>query len=653
MKKWKKWLTMLLSSVMVGSFAVACNSGDNSSESSGGGSSSSSSSGGGNSSSIGGGSSSDDGNSSSSGGGSNSQAAQGYVAAIEAMLQETKSLKIAMDVDMTEKSTLVNDDGTLNTDEVDVDGAKVKVEVTLSLDANNALSLYGVAEMEEVYGDKTYIEISEGLIIGGASYNRYYGYEKGAAASEIDKGYWEKEMLPFEELSVEAVVAAMMGDGGMDIVEDLLSAKEFADVKVFVKEGFTKVFEALLDAELIEDGEMSASIDFAPIVTDWVEYLNGIDETEVTFSEFVENTTEKLGIAITYDSLLDDISAFGEKTVADAFDNLDTFAEENFDMSLQEMYNAALESEIAGKLFVLAGMDADAIAQLKAYELASLKDAYGTIKFKELVNMVMAESMGGQQGGSDMAQPMSDSEEPEEVDYWAQIIAMLTQAKTMTLAETLGELPEIPLTANKLAFEGGITFDANKKITAIDFAYQIDAAAEVTDEEKVWEDEQEYPTIVEKTYFMELVMNCSMTVSSFSNTAVSFTAPTIDEIEMYLSEETNLYGYSMEVSPDGIEYANYYAYNPLNDGAYMFSFGFTLQEGETFAYDKAVTVVATWFNDYTGDYQAMRDYVYEGLYTFEITVSSDGEVEFGAFPSLDVINAWYAEQHPEYGDQDK
>ena len=729
MKKWKKWLTILLSTVMVGSFAVACNEGDdsstpaggNSSESSsnaddstssgggtssddstssgggtssddstssGGGTSSddSTSSGGGTSSddstSSGGGTSSDDSTSSgggtssddstSSGGGTSSDDdstlnadAQAYVEAIENMLKETRSLQMTSKIDMTEIGTPIKEDGSLDTANRDVDGVDVSVQMTFSLDDSNALSVYMLAEMEEVYEDGVYIEIAEMMLVGNGMYMRYYEFEKGAAESTIEKGYWEKEDLPFEELSVEAVVNSIMGEGGMTIIEDLLSAKEIGELQVAMKEAYVQAFAAILEAELIQEDKISVSMDLAPTITDWVTYLNAIDETKVTLAQFVEDTAEKMGIPMTYDTLLVDIATFGEKTVADAFDNLDTFAQANFNMTLQEMYDAALETELATKIFALIpDMDADALAQIKAFQLVSLKEEYGTIKFKELFNIMMAQVVGGnkQEGGSgSMDQPMPTSEDsvedsvetPEEVDYWTELLGMLNQAKTMTLAETLGVIPEIPLKADELSFATEVAFGANKAISSIAISYAIDMEMETVETDYYYDKETGEKTEIAVPYHVSIDMTCSATISAFSKDEVAITAPTIDEIEMYLEGQTESVEYKMDVNPEGIEYGNLYVLNPLGGNPYLCEMGFRMKEGETFAYGTAVTVVATWYTNYATSNPAMGAYINAGLYEFEVTVSKDGTVEFGTMPSMDTINAWYAEQYPDQGQTDK
>jgi hypothetical protein len=262
------------------------------------------------------------------------------------------------------------------------------------------------------------------------------------------------------------------------------------------------------------------------------------------------------------------MSVLVSKTVPEAFQILETFSQENFGMTLQELKDALVNTELAGvimNMFVAGDTESDFIQQVKDFQIDSLKNDENlkNLTLKALINMMIESSQpqpeetpnGGMTGEDgtiteEGAMKTSDEVVEEPVDYVAEYIAMLTQMKGVTLAQMEMYMPEIPVNEiTELTMTNSLTFNADgTKVTGAGVAFSADMNLTIDNYNPEIEDY--VPTAG------DVKITASLNIDEFVTAATPITAPAEDEyrdvenggnsggsVEMGYNEVQNEFGF--------------------------------------------------------------------------------------------------------------
>ena len=639
MKAWKRVASMLMALMMTGSFAACGDMGGLGGGSTGGGDTTSNDTG-----STGGGST-DSGNSTGGGSigggdiggilddvinGEFSDSAKQYAAAVDATLAETKSVKISAEMQLLENAF----DDTLGTVTADI----------VFTDDNGTLSMMINATSASTEGGVSYTEYADVLMKEGYLYARSYD-----ANDPAENKIWRRSEAPiiptdFSFLFEEPEVGTEEGAPSMMVfIQQIFATKEMQDVMAFLGDAYDAVWMSLMDAGTIEDNVWSMTTDFAHVIEYWNDYAAIINEGTMTYGEFVEDFFRRMGVTVSYDQMINDVSVLVSKTVPEAIDILETFAQENFEMSLQELKDALVNTELAGVVMnMMVGGDADAIAAIKAWQVDTLKndETLKAMTLKDLINMAIESSQPQEDtdvngdptvdGGytenekietmsGEITDGATDGSEGEEVetqptDYVAQYIAMLTQMKSTTLAEMEMYMPEIPVSnVEALTMTNSLTFnEEGTKVTGagVAFAVDMDVTTEVYD--------YETDSYVSTTGGIKMAI--SLNVDEFATTAATVTAPAEGEYEEVNNGGVNDGGSSMAVRVIEDENAHIEFCQEFVSGEY-----------------------------YTGEYMVMfKEYAQDAPFTYGETIYLS-EVKFVEGVEQELIDAYlalYAEYDP-------
>lgn len=488
MKTWKRVASMLMALTLTGSFA-ACD--------------------------MGGGGSSDI-----------PETTQTYTDAVNATLNETKSVKFSLTMDLSENPF---DD---TTGEVTMD--------FLFTDSNGSLAMTidGVSTSNEGESSTDYMKM---IMKDGYVYTKVY-------SNEYPQEKWDKAEAPIIPTDFsflfEAPETGMeeSAPGMMMVLQQIFATKEMKEIMAFCGEQYQAAWTALIESGTMENGVWTNTINLQPVVSDWIAYINAIDEETLTIAQALEGTFAKLGLVISCEQIINELSVLVSKTVPEAIDVLDAFAQENFNKSLQELKDTLLETELAGVILnMIAGGDTQSsvIQNIKDFQISSLKtnENVKNMTLKDLINMMIesaqpkpeetlpGEGTDGTVGEDGVMKTSNEGGEgsgevvEESVDYVAQIIGMMTQMKDMTLAEAEIMIPEIPVTSVKtLSITNSLTLNANKTRiigAAMNFAVEMNFNPMVSDQN------------TNSTGLMKL--NVGFAVKEFSTSVATVNAPADSE----------------------------------------------------------------------------------------------------------------------------
>ena len=121
-------------------------------------------------------------------------------------------------------------------------------------------------------------------------------------------------------------------------------------------------------------------------------------------------------------------------TVAEALTSIDVMLTAKYNTNLQAIKDAIINSEIMGVLFTdVLGLDAETIAQIKAWKVSSLKEdpEMKDLLVGDLINEFLLEM--------ELVEAPEEGERP--IDYCAEYLAMFEMALDTTLAELDIEIP--------------------------------------------------------------------------------------------------------------------------------------------------------------------------------------------------------------------
>ena len=412
----------------------------------------------------------------------NTQLATNYAETLNKTLAETKSLKISASVDITATGRFFGADGeTFDETKTTVEKMAGDFELVLSQDAQGTYSVQMKAEMQQGEGEEQQTMVFEAIVVGQYAYTRDY-----IATENATTELWEKADMG-ASLNIEMLASQMLGMPWSDI-EDMFNANEFVQMQVSANQALVSNLYAMLEAGQITNGAVNATLDITDEVEGWVEYINGVDETTKTVGAFIDETAAKLGMPISYATIVDEIARSGEKTVADMIDILDSFAEQQLGMTLQELKDELVNSDMT---------------------VQQLFDSF----------------VASQQPEPTTAEEVPEDTQPESA--WISFVETLNTMKAVKMAEMDMILPEIPIeSVEKIAFTGGLQFnDKGTALTAFNFGVGINLNIAITESvEDAGED------VVVQIGVGNADINFALTFAEFSTTAVVIAPPAADQI---------------------------------------------------------------------------------------------------------------------------
>ena len=506
-----------------------------------------------------------------------SEMAQKYKSAISATAAETKAVKFDVEIEL-EKNPFEGTTGTIGFD------------IILSeSEQGMALSIYGWdAYVEDGEQENEYVRV---IMKDGYIYTKNWDNDTnddGTVDSEQNATWYRGEM-PYELAMImsgelQAMIQQMLGGGaemandemGGDVIEGegsfdeemgsaesgansmmqlismAIQTKEMQAAFEFLGKAFEYGYGAIVDAGTVTENTWSITTDFNPAYDFVYGWWDGINPETMTFAQYEEYILKTMGIEVSFEQLMSEMATLVSKPLPYALDILNSFTTENFDMTLQEFKDAAVdavaESEIGELFFMAMGYDetmmAEQLAQIKAFQFDSIFTdmipEYAEMTFKDFINMMVASSESGgdiNQGGSydeypdegkteekvetvsaAMGEDMGEAE-VEMTDYVAEFFAMMNQMKDVTLAEMDFVKGEIPVTAVREAqVTNTITFseDETKVVGAkTEIGFDVDIKAQDWDYET-----QDYVTITGA-----LAMSAEISVVEFMTTAQAIVAP--------------------------------------------------------------------------------------------------------------------------------
>ena len=460
MKGWKKVTSMLVAATMVGSFAACGDKGGDKLD--------------------------------------NTQLSQNYAATLSDALENTKSVKITAQATVLQSEAY---NGSIKKNE-----AALTMEAVISED-DEGYSL-GLKAIAQENGEKA---VAEMILKGQYMYSRTY--EEGD-----EDAMWSKEDLGFP-IDVEVIVEEYM-DFPWATVEELLASQEISDIKAQAQEAFATSLYQQLEAGKAQDGVVSVSVDFKNFFNGWVNYLNGIDESKTTLEQFFNATALKAGFVISYEEVLNGLSAFANKTVGEAVEILEAYAQDNYNKTLQQLKDDLMQSEFAEVLFVdVLQLTNEEIDEIKALQIADLIGEVEQMTVAEFIDaMATATEPDVEVKPMSEEAPEVDGEENEtETESFVQsMLAQMAAMKNATLEELGLSVQELPYRVDALAFKGSVSFNEDgTDLMGISFGGDVDLYRTFDAAQERW---------------VRLAVSFQFEVSSFSKSTVAINAPAADQI---------------------------------------------------------------------------------------------------------------------------
>lgn len=472
-------------------------------------------------------------------GGDDSYLAPTISEAIWAQLQAASSVKIdfsfsfesvydGYDYDYDENENLVIEKSD------DVDKMDVKMSMVLSKAEsgfNAMITLTATEYQEDENGNLTPDKDTETVyIIDGSGYS----YDE-------DLGAYVESMMPTE--------AALAGSGVptaiSEMLSELLAELEISDadveaIKAELGAAITAIFE-------IVDKKGDFNINFKTYLDELFAYVDEIDVETKTLESLIDDALHLVDEELSVENILNKVKSFASLTVAEALAELDAWLTENYETTLQGIYDTVVADERVELLvrFYLQAMgsesgepvtDADVKAfldELKAVKVDEFIAAYvdtDTVLYDLVMSLIS--SMGGAEGapsqpGNNPNVPMSDElEGTDEPDYPPinTLFGAIADFLDLTLAEFEAEIGNpifttikesiSGITINTLMTESTINFTDGFALDELSFGTKADIVAEfpyALDDTKT-----------EKTAFK---FDYSFKISNISDSPVEITLP--------------------------------------------------------------------------------------------------------------------------------
>ena len=455
--------------------------------------------------------------------------AKKYVNTVSETLESVKSFNVSGKVTLSQKDEYFLD-GTTTVDPEKTEESKMffYLDVTLTQDGEDNVAMLMTAKSEEIeleVGETeiAYQSVVEIIVKDGYAYNRTYmiSSDMTDADKEEAKGLWDKTEITLpEELSFLDA----------ELVTSFINAKEIKELGAQVWEGAQEIIAEKFFNDEVANGKVSWEKDFASDISKVLAFIEGIDESEDTLGSVINQVLAEIDPTLTVESIITTVKSYKNKTIADVMTEIDNELAKK-ETSLQDIYNKIVNSEILAIILNEVGMPVEEQLAMKNFQVETIKKDYGTMTVGQLVNMVV--EMLGETGGSDSVAPASDEtnvDEPVEVDYFDEGIAMVEGILATTLAELEIEMPDCSTIAfNKFAVDTGLQLNAAGD--GLETLYlSIDADVRTNHSVSIpKENEGGYTEIL--IGYQYSVLSADLSISSFSSTTATINAPAADKIQ--------------------------------------------------------------------------------------------------------------------------
>lgn len=252
---------------------------------------------------------------------------------------------------------------------------EVRAEFTVS-EINGKLALYAYMTATEEVDE--YTELPEGdeaakweysvqeiILKDGVSYTRTYEYY------DTDT-----------DIEIEAMRAVSLWTVGVD--ENGITAMSFTDAATKAKEFFDESTLAELKKEVAKqleengttDGKVNIVLDAAPYITDVLEYLKTVKNTD-TVGKVLNDALKEIDPELTVEKIIAALLAFDTKTVNEAVAELEEYTVSEGLGTLQEMWDGFVASEAFVKLAELLNIPDEVKAEMIAFKISDVLAEYG------------------------------------------------------------------------------------------------------------------------------------------------------------------------------------------------------------------------------------------------------------------------------------
>ena len=333
----------------------------------------------------------------------------------------------------------------------------------------------------------------------------------GYAYSPLNDGYYEKGEVVPEELSN---ILEQFGDVSIDDEKknELIEALSIEVATVFN----------------IQDNKGSFSFDAKPGLDKVLDYLNNIDMENDTVEKILDDILKEISPDLTSAKIVDELERIAGLTVTQALDELDAWLTENYDTTLQGIYNSVLADEDAyaaieqivamvNELDPAFADDKEALdaimAEIKAFDIRA------TVEEMEIKDVVLFDIIAS------ILPPVSTDPETNEPVYITKDEAFeairsflditlkeFEETADMTLFSTLKELASA-VTLNKLNGKLDLNFvgalELSTVVAELNFDIDIDVASEVEG----------------KNNHTGFILEADLTLSDISKEVVQITLP--------------------------------------------------------------------------------------------------------------------------------
>lgn len=460
--------------------------------------------------------------------------AAAYLSSMTQTLEGAKSLTFAYEVIQNSERIGYTEEGDVNSYDSHTYHSQMNFEVTITQSADGMLALHTLSESSESYNrynaESGQVETEqsfyyqESFHVDGLTYNRSYSsdfgvpYEDFLAAKNAE--LWEKEAAAEEEIYNLNMIKELLPQ-----VKKILAVKEFEDAKDLIAAEVETFIKDLIENEQFADGKIEIAYDFAPMIEDIYDWLEGIDETTDTLRRLVDDVLKVIDPALTAELVLQELVECSKMTVGEVLTAIDeALAEEG--TSLQQIKDQLFATEFADVLLTdMLALDAETIAFMEAFQIDDLKEGeIGGLLVDDLL-YEMALNFGLVTEPEEVTEEETGDETEVKEWFLEGFVAQLNAYLDSTMEELGLYGPDVTTmpTFEKFEYKGGVAFNP-QQYTFENLYFAVEQNAKYYEWQMKSNEEELYKSSVEND---ALSLKAAVT---FSSSVAQFTLPTDSEI---------------------------------------------------------------------------------------------------------------------------
>lgn len=240
-------------------------------------------------------------------------------------------------------------------------------------------------------------------------------------------------------------IADKIANEEFDSISEIID-NTIADVKISIedKTALLKFAADLVDQTIdVNTNKITLTSDIKPMYTAFIEYINGINGDTKTLEDLINEGLALVDPKLNVIDIIDAGVLVGKMTVNEAMTAIDEFLTENYQTTIQGVYDTVLADEkfvsAFTKLMLEEGMSqADIEAMLAQYKQIKISDLVSEVKdipIFELVIFAMYSYPGSTAPDDSLEQVSTESTEDEDVSTIDDYVVMLKQIIAMPLNE--------------------------------------------------------------------------------------------------------------------------------------------------------------------------------------------------------------------------